>query len=66
MNPILLEQIIQILLGEFLTVRGNDAANAPYVAEFKAALAGNRPVAQETMDALLVADDAADAALQNA
>ena len=66
MNPILIEQILQLLLGEFLTFKGNDAANAPYIAEFKAALAANQPVAQTTMDALLAADDAADAALQRA
>jgi hypothetical protein len=66
MNPILVEQILQLLLGFFLTAKGNDAANAPFIAAIKAALAANEPVPQATMDALLAADDAADAALQGA
>lgn len=66
MNPILVEQILQLLLGEFLTFKGNDAANAPFIAAIKAALAANQPVDQATMDALLAADDAADAGLQGA
>lgn len=66
MNPVLIEQVIQLLLGEFLTFKANDAANAPYIATFKAALAANQPVDQATMTALLAADDAADAAVQNA
>lgn len=66
MNAILLEQIIQLLLSEFLTYKGMDAANAPYVAAIKAALANNQPVDQATLDALLAADVAANAALQNA
>lgn len=66
MNPVLIEQILQLLLGEFLTARSNDAANAPYIAAFKTALQANQPVDQATMDALLAADDAADAALQGA
>jgi hypothetical protein len=66
MNPILIEQILQLLLGEFLTLKANDAANAPFIAAIKAALAANLPVPQDTMDALLVADEAANAALQGA
>lgn len=66
MNPILIEQILQLLLGEFLTFKGNDAANAPFIAAIKAALAANQPVDQATMDSLLAADDAADAGLQGA
>lgn len=66
MNPILIEQILQLLLGEFMQTRANDAANAPYIAAFKAALAANQPLDQATLDALLADDDAADAALQRA
>ncbi len=66
MNPALIEQILQLLIGEFLTFKANDATNAPYVAAFKAALAANQPVDDATMTALLAADDAANAALQNA
>jgi len=66
MNPILIEQILQLLLGQFLTVKANDAANAPYIATIKAALAANQPIDQTTLDSLLAADDAADAALQSA
>lgn len=66
MNPVLIEQIIQLLLGEFLTFKANDAANAPYIAAIKAALAANQPVPQDVMDALLAGDDASNAALQSA
>lgn len=66
MNPILIEQAIQLLIGEFLTSKANDAANAPFIAKFKAALAANQPLDQATMDSLLAADDAANEAVQNA
>jgi hypothetical protein len=46
MNPILIEQILQLLLGEFLTLKANDAANAPFIAAISAARAANLPVAQ--------------------
>lgn len=66
MNPILIEQAIQLLLSQFLAFRASDAAAAPYIAIFKAALAANQPVDQATLDALLAGDQAADAALQGA
>ncbi len=66
MNPILIEQLLQLILGQFLAVKANDARNAPYIAAIKAALANNQPIPQDTLDALLADDDAANAALQGA
>lgn len=66
MNPILIEQLLQLVLGQFLAVKANDARNAPYIIAIKSALANNQPVDQATMDALLAADDNANAALQSA
>lgn len=66
MNPILIEQLLQLILGQFLAIKANDARNAPFIAAIKAALAANSPIPQDTMDALLAGDDAANAALQGA
>lgn len=66
MNPILIEQLLQLILGQFLAVKANDARNAPYIAAIKVALAANQPLDQATLDALLADDDAANAALQGA
>lgn len=66
MNPILIEQLLQLILGQFLAVKANDARNAPYIAAIRAALAANQPIPQDTLDALLADDDAANAALQGA
>jgi len=66
MNPILIEQLLQLILGQFLAAKANDARNAPFIASIKAALAANQPIDQATLDALLAGDEAADAALQGA
>lgn len=66
MNPALVIQLVQLLIGGALDVKQLFANNSTYGPQFQAALDANQPLSQALMDQLLAGDVAADANVQNA
>jgi len=66
MNPILIIQLGQLVLGDLIDWKNATLKNQTYAPQFQAALDTNTPLGQDVMDQLLAGDVAADAAVQNA
>ena len=66
MNPALIIQLIQLILGGAIDVKNLILNNQTYAPQFQAALDANQPLDPALMASLLSASVAADQAVQNA